>query len=318
MKQTGRKMIFVLAAAIMLCILPKVSVKADETGWAGPVWWYYNESANTLYIGHASDPKADMDDYEDESNAPWAAKSWYGSVKTITIRTNVKSIGERAFANSDVEEVKFEDNSVCTEIGAFAFENCTSLKKVTFGSNPKITLIDKYAFTDCDSLESISLPSSLKKLGAGAFQTSGLKSVTVPRYCTSLGTSVFSLCPKLTKISVNSKNKSLSSKNGVLFNKKKSKLIQYPSKKKGTTYTVPSSVTKVKTLKMSKKIKTISEGAFDFTDIKKIYFPRNRPTIKGGKMFDSDMVVTIYYKKARWPKKYRKNYGAQKVNWKKY
>lgn len=336
MKQLIRNMFFVFAAVMMFCILPSARVHAaNESGWAGDVWWFHADKSGNLTIGWNTDPKKDMADFEDADEAPWAKKSWFKDIRKITVKNNVRSIGNYAFANSNVEEIAFDDESICTEIGAHAFENCTSLKTINFGQKPTLTWINEYAFSECDALKSITFPSTLKKLSKGAFEVSGLESVTIPRYCTSLGRDVFRHCPNLKKISVNSKNKSLSSKSGVLFNKKKSKLIQYPAARKGTTYTVPSSVTtitdyafsgseglaiypKVKTLKMSKKIKTIEENAFDYTDIKKIYFPRNRPTIKGGSMFDSDMTVKIYYKKARWPKKYRKKYGAKKVTWKRY
>ena len=336
MKMTRKNTFLLLIATMILCFLPAVRANAEnESGWAGKVWWFHADKSKTLIIGWNTDSKADMDDYSDGSATPWAGKTWFSDIKTINVKNNVKSIGNYAFADSDIEEVIFEDNSVCTEIGAHAFKNCTSLQKVTFGSKPKLTWINKYAFSDCDALKKISLPSTLKKISSGAFQVSGLESITLPRYCGSLGTDVFKFCRDLKAISVHKKNRSLSSKNGVLFYKKKTKLIQYPVKKKGTIYQMPSTVTtitgyafsgseglaicpKVKILKMSKKIKTIGEKAFVYTDIKRIYFPGKRPVIKGGKMFDPDMVVTIYYKKAYWPKKYRKNYGAKKVYWKGY
>ena len=72
------------------------------------------------------------------------------------------------------------------------------------------------------------------------------------------------------------------------------------------------------TLKISKNIKKIERNAFSFTDIKKIYFKKKRPSIAKNDMFDDGMVLKIFYKKKYWKKKYRKKYGAGKVTWKKF
>lgn len=352
MKFVKRYAALALALIMMVSLAPALKVSAATYGYEGKVWWYYNNSG-VLSIGYPGET-CTMADFEDV-NPAWANQAWYGNVNKIVIRPGVKNIGQAAFEGCPAKEIVFEANSGCTKIGfdafngteftsikipknvktidGFAFEG-SLVKKVTFESGSKLETIGSYAFYDSD-VESITFPASLKRIQSGAFLNSNLKSVTIPRYCTSLGTDVFSQCRYLKSISVNSKNKSLSSKSGVLFNKKKSKLIQYPAAKTGATYTVPSSVKeitdyafqgseglaiypKVKTIKMSKNIKKIGKNAFEYTDIKKIYFPKRRPTIVGGSMFDADMTVTIYYKKKYWPAKYRKKYGAKKVIWKRY
>lgn len=341
-----------LALIMAISLAPALKVNASTYGYEGEVWWYY-DGGGVLSIGYPGE-SCTMKDFDSVLPA-WAKQSWYGNVKKLVIRPGVKNIGEGAFTGCSAKEIVFEANSSCTKIGyeafygtefteikipkkvkvidGFAFES-SWVKKVTFESGSKLETIGYYAFFD-SGLESISLPSSLKRIQNGAFSQTELKSITIPRYCTSLGRDVFLFCRNLKSISVHGKNKSLSSKSGVLFNKKKSKLIQYPTAKTGSTYTVPSSVKeitdyafmgsevlaiypKVKTIKMSKNIRKIGENAFEFTDIRKIYFPKRRPTIVGGTMFDADMAVTIYYKKKYWPSKYRKNYGAKKVIWKRY
>lgn len=67
-------------------------------------------------------------------------------------------------------------------------------------------------------------------------------SYTIPNSVTSMG-QVFSDCKALTEINVETGNTAYSSENGVLFNKDKSLLIQYPIGKKETSYTIPNSVT---------------------------------------------------------------------------
>jgi len=358
MKCIKKILLFVFVVAVSLCFLPSVKLQAasygyeDDANGVKQVWWYYKNKV--LYVGYEGESYA-LKNYADLESPAWTKESWYENVEKIVIRPGITAIGDEAFEGCDAKEVEFEGTSTCTRIGCEAFSETgllsmkvpksvkviddfafefSCIKTIAFESGSKLETIGSNAFSE-SNLESITLPSSLKRIKDGAFMATELKSITIPRYSTSLGTDVFRCCRNLQSISVDKNNKSLSSKNGVLFNKKKTKLIQYPAGKSGETYTVPSSVTtvtgyafvgdealaiypKVKTLKMSKKIKTIGAYAFVFTDINKIYFPGNRPKIGEGEMFDADQVVTIYYKKSKWPAKYRKNYGAKKVIWKKY
>jgi hypothetical protein len=68
--------------------------------------------------------------------------------------------------------------------------------------------------------------------------------VTIPNSVTSIGNSAFSGCKGLTSINVASDNSNYCSVDGVLFNKDKTTLIQYPGGKQGA-YTIPNSVTSI-------------------------------------------------------------------------
>ncbi|MBR6391760.1 MAG: leucine-rich repeat protein [Eubacterium sp.] len=61
-------------------------------------------------------------------------------------------------------------------------------------------------------------------------------------------------CSSVKKFVVNSKNKYFKTSNGILYNKKGTKLVAYPARKSGKTFTVP------------KKVKTIGIGAFSNTE----------------------------------------------------
>lgn len=71
--------------------------------------------------------------------------------------------------------------------------------------------------------------------------SSVLTSVTVPSSVTSIGSLAFGRCTKLTSISVDNFNPTYSSIGGVLFDKNKTTLIQYPAGVSGS-YSIPSSV----------------------------------------------------------------------------
>lgn len=76
-----------------------------------------------------------------------------------------------------------------------------------------------------------------------AYKT-GLTSVTISNGVTSIGLRAFESCTNLTAITVSASNPGYSSLDGVLFNKKRSTLIQCPGGKTGS-YTIPNSVTNI-------------------------------------------------------------------------
>ncbi len=78
------------------------------------------------------------------------------------------------------------------------------------------------AFADCVNVTSITLPSTIEKQKKDANFARNAKS--------------------LTAIYVDENNEAYSSEDGVLFNKSKTRLLQYPINKQGTDYTVPNTV----------------------------------------------------------------------------
>ncbi len=92
----------------------------------------------------------------------------------------------------------------------------------TLGGYP-VTVIGDYAFNGCSSLTSITISESV----------------------TSIGRYVFIGCSSLTSITVNDDNAYYSSQDGVLFNKNKTELIQYPIGNNRTSYEIYESVTHI-------------------------------------------------------------------------
>jgi uncharacterized repeat protein (TIGR02543 family) len=111
--------------------------------------------------------------------------------------------------------------------------------------NNGVSSIDDQAFMDWKALRNITISDSVKKIGNEAFDgCSSLKSVTIPVGVTEIGydTGAFMGCTSLSSINVSSKNKHYSSKEGVLFDYKKRRLVAYPPGKKSSLYIVPKSV----------------------------------------------------------------------------
>ena len=110
----------------------------------------------------------------------------------------------------------------------------------------KITKIGEYAFFRCYSLTNITIPGSVTSIGDYAFAIcSSLTSITIPNSVTSIGKDAFQDCSKLTSINVSDNNRNYSSIDGVLFNKDKTEIIQYPEEKESKSYKIPNSVTSI-------------------------------------------------------------------------
>ena len=92
----------------------------------------------------------------------------------------------------------------------------------------------------------------------------------------------FDGCRSLTSINVASGNLNYSSKDGVLFNKNKSILIQYPIGNQRTEYTIPNSVT------------TIGDGAFSWcSSLTSVKIPNSVTTIGVCAFFDCSSLTSV-------------------------
>gem|GEM_PF-860929 len=161
---------------------------------------------------------------------------------SVTIPNSVTSIGKYAFKYCRSLTSVTIPNSV-TSIGDHAFFGCTGLTSVTIPNS--VTSIGERAFDGCSGLTSVTIPNSVTSIGAHAFRAcSSLTSITIPNSVTSIGDWAFLVCSGLTSINVETNNPNYCSVEGVLFNKDKTRLIQYPGGKQGA-YTIPNSVTSI-------------------------------------------------------------------------
>jgi len=103
-----------------------------------------------------------------------------------------------------------------------------------------VAAIGRGAFSGCTRLTAVTIPNSVTFIGDFAF--AGSAPVTIPNGVMSIGANALS---RTASITVAMGNPNYSSIDGVLFNKAKTVLIQYPQGRKGTSYVIPGSVTSI-------------------------------------------------------------------------
>ncbi len=202
-------------------------------------------------------------------------------IKSVNIPEGVKKIESTAFFDCEnLESVSMPDT--VNEIDYSVFSECKNLQSVHLSKNLKV--LPGGVFSETESLTEISLPSKITKIGSQAFWMSGIKKVSIGKNIKTIEEYAFDKCPKLTAIKVNKKNKNYYSKNGVLYNKKKTELITYPGGKSGKKFTVGKDVRKITAYAFSgnakldkvsfkKGVKTISGNSFEESSIKSLKLP---------------------------------------------
>lgn len=201
------------------------------------------------------------------------------SLISITIPNSVTSIGKKAFTRcTKLTSITIPDS--VTSIGSYAFDFTNDLTSINVDENNteyssingvlfnkdrntlikypegktdseytipnSVTNIGDQAFSYCNNLTSITISDSVASIDYQAFYScTNLTSVTIPDSVTSIGDGVFLACNNLTSINVDENNTKYCSVGGVLFDKNKATLINYPAGKTSTAYTIPDSVTSI-------------------------------------------------------------------------
>ena len=242
--------ILFLATLFLLC----ADVFAQDCGHEGnfeQLHWCFKDGTLTI-SGNGQMPL---------SFYPWSFLR--DSITNIFVGNGVTSIGNAAFY-AYTALVSVEMPSVVS-IRNYAFCSCPVLVSVEM---PSVTSIGNYSFSHCFALVSVELPSSLVEIGESAFYSSALSSVTIPHFVSIIKTLAFGNCSNLTSINVDSNNAHYTSVNGILFDKLKTRLIQFPAGLGQTHNAIPNSVT------------TIGNYAFEgCVHLTSITFPNNITSI---------------------------------------
>ena len=146
----------------------------------------------------------------------------------------------------------------------------------------------------------------MTSIGEDAFNNcEALTQVTIPSSVTSIGKRAFAYCFALTAINVESGNTAYCSENGILFNKDKTTLIQYPASKTGTTYAIPNGVTSIgdyafydcdglATITIPNSVTSIGSSVFAHCDgLKQVTLPNKLASIEGQTFYSCDLLAEI-------------------------
>jgi hypothetical protein len=208
------KKIFLLLTAVLTAGMLSAETIYGDCGTN--MEWEFNTGSGALYL-IGTGP---MDDYTSFSETPWAQ-----------YKDQIKSI-------------QTDSRSQYTTIGDYAFAGCKNLTSVDLPNT--VTKISGYAFDNCTGLTSVTIPNSVTSIGEKAFQgCTGLKTIIIPASVQTIGTAAFSNCVNLTVIQVSAINPYYSAVDGVLYNKNKTILHQFPAGKNVTSFDIPNTVTEI-------------------------------------------------------------------------
>lgn len=203
-KLKAEKIIAILIVAVMLMgvapmgELSNFAVKASaasvvDSGKCGDNVTWTLDSEGTLTVSGEGEM----------TTAPFSGS---GKVKSVTVKSGVKSICNGAFGYcASLKNIKISDS--VTSIGQSAFEGCTALKSIIVDENNKNyssddngVLFDKskktlISYPIANTAEAYTMPSTVEKLETGAFSVNvNLKSLTFSDNIKTIDSDVFGVC----------------------------------------------------------------------------------------------------------------------------
>ena len=159
----------------------------------------------------------------------------------MTIPDGVTSIGRHAFSGcAGLTDVTVPDS--VTSIGEKAFSGCTGLTDVTIGNG--VTSVGEGVFSGCNAIDTLTVgqPIGSFTLAELAVPKDKLRVVVIADGAAGIKRSAFAGYPGIAAFTVADANPAYLSEDGILYDKNKTEIIQYPPAKAGTSFVIPETV----------------------------------------------------------------------------
>lgn len=169
-------------------MLKSVEVDSGSKGYVSVDGVLYTKDKSAL-ICYPSNKEGDS--YTIDSNVKTIGTSavFMTKLKNIVFPDSLENISRHAFNNNlYIKSVDLSKTSL-TEIGDFAFAECTTLSDVKFPST--LQKIGGGAFSNCKLIKDIELPDGLITVGQSAFINTGLEYIIIPPSVEDIGYSAF-------------------------------------------------------------------------------------------------------------------------------
>ena len=161
--------------------------------------WWGTEGSTTGPFEYCSSLK-EITINSNRKELDWKIFKNCSALEVITIPKTITVIAEEAFCGcTNLQKVKFEDNSQLKKIGNNAFENCDNLSKIVLPEN--VESVGEKAFYHCDLLENVKLNNKLNSLNSNVFcSCKNLKQIEFLEGLTFIGDGAFGNCYELQEI----------------------------------------------------------------------------------------------------------------------
>ena len=231
---------------------------------------------------------------EDDEENTYIFSGWSPNVTFV----NGNQTYTAQYVNGFLEFSLNDDNNSYSVACRFDFDSTSIEIPSTYLGKP-VTSIGDEAFSECSSLTSIVIPSSV----------------------TSIDESAFWGCSSLTSINVSDDNNNYSSIDGVLYNKNKTTLINYPYGKLENIFVIPSSVTSIgygaflycsslTSIVIPSSVTSIGRNAFSYcSSLTSIVIPDSVTSI-GRNAFANCLSLTIYAEASSEPSGWDDNWNS--------
>ncbi|MHC1785781.1 MAG: leucine-rich repeat protein [Christensenellales bacterium] len=176
-----------------------------------------------------------------------------------------------------------------TRVADFAFQSSEYLSEIILPEG--LTSVGVVAFNGCQS--TINIPSTIQKIGQGAFSGCAFTQVNLPSGVTSIGIGAFSHGNNLTHVNIPDNNQFYKSLGGMLYSHDGTLLHTYPSGRPENQFTVPDGVKTIGedafagalylgALTLPNSVTTVEAGAFNGSDLNSIHLPNSITSIGAG------------------------------------